>query len=77
MEHANSTGWLDLFAMYGPIVNYHSVDYCFCNQCFGVTRQQLEVDKADKAALDRKKFDMSINTSVLSNVTGGKTKQGI
>ena len=30
LEHANSTGRLDLLAMYGPIVNYHSVDYCFC-----------------------------------------------
>ena len=77
LEHANSTGRLDLFAMYGPIVNYHSVDYCFCNQCCGVAKQQLEVAKADKAALDRKKFGMSINTSVLSNVTGGKTKPGI
>jgi hypothetical protein len=24
--------------MYGPIVNYHSVDYCFCNQCCGVAK---------------------------------------
>lgn len=33
LEHANSTGRLDLFALYGPIVNYHSVDYCFCTKC--------------------------------------------
>ena len=33
--------------------------------------------KADKAAIDRKKFGGSINTSVLSNVTGGKAKTGI
>lgn len=33
LEHANSTGRLDLLALYGPIVNYHSVDSCFCNVC--------------------------------------------
>lgn len=33
LEHANSTGRLDLLAMYGPIVNHHSVDYCFCPKC--------------------------------------------
>jgi len=33
LEHANSTGRLDLLALYGPIVNYHSVDYSFCNLC--------------------------------------------
>lgn len=26
LEHSNSTGRLDLFALYGPTVNYHSVD---------------------------------------------------
>jgi hypothetical protein len=29
LEHANSTGRLDLMALYGPIVNYHSVDSSF------------------------------------------------
>ena len=29
LEHANSTGRLDLLALYGPIVNYHSVDSSF------------------------------------------------
>ena len=33
LEHANSTGRLDLLALYGPIVNHHSVDYCFCSKC--------------------------------------------
>lgn len=32
LEHSNSTGRLDLFALYGPTVNYHSVDH-FCHQC--------------------------------------------
>ena len=29
LEHANSTGRLDLIALYGPIVKYYSVDYSF------------------------------------------------
>ena len=32
LEHSNSTGRLDLFALYGPTVNYHSVD-SFCGKC--------------------------------------------
>lgn len=33
LEHSNSTGRLDLFALYGPTVHYHSVDSCFCRNC--------------------------------------------
>lgn len=34
LEHPNVTGRLDIFGMYGPIVNYHSVDLgCFCSVC--------------------------------------------
>lgn len=42
LEHANSTGRLDLFALYGPIVNYHSVDYCFCVKCTPTAKDQLK-----------------------------------
>ena len=27
LEHSNSTGRLDLFALYGPTVNYHNVEH--------------------------------------------------
>jgi len=33
LEHSNTTGRLDLLALYGPIVCYHSVDSCFCKNC--------------------------------------------
>jgi len=33
----NSTGRLDLFALYGPTVNYHSVDH-FCHQCIKIAK---------------------------------------
>lgn len=39
LEHANSTGRLDLIALYGPIVNYHSVDSCFCRNCMKIAKE--------------------------------------
>ena len=39
LEHANSTGRLDLFALYGPVVKYHSVDYSFCNKCTPIAKE--------------------------------------
>jgi hypothetical protein len=59
LEHSNSTGRLDLFALYGPIVNYHSVDYCFCNKCIGLAKDQLKVAIADKEAIDRKRMGLT------------------
>lgn len=41
LEHSNSTGRLDLFALYGPTVHYHSVDSCFCHECIGIAKEQL------------------------------------
>jgi len=41
LEHADSTGRLDLLALYGPIVNHHSVDYCFCSKCQPAAKEQL------------------------------------
>ena len=32
LEHSNVTGRLDSFALYGPTVNYCSVDSCFCHK---------------------------------------------
>lgn len=42
LEHSNSTGRLDLFALYGPTVDYHSVDSCFCNKCISMAKAQLQ-----------------------------------
>lgn len=41
LEHSNSTGRLDVFALYGPIVAYHSVDKCFCMGCIKIAKQRL------------------------------------
>ena len=37
LEHSNSTGRLDLFALYGPTVHYHSVD-SFCECCIKIAK---------------------------------------
>ena len=54
LEHSNSTGRLDLFAMYGPTVNYHSVD-SFCGNCIKVAKSQLKIMIQRKIDEERKK----------------------
>ena len=54
LEHSNSTGRLDLFALYGPTVHYHSVDSCFCNQCISIAKAQLNDSIARKKAEENK-----------------------
>ena len=38
LEHSNSTGRLDLLALYGPVVLHHSVDSCFCKNCVKIAK---------------------------------------
>ncbi len=59
LEHANSTGRLDLFALYGPIVDYHSVDYCFCANCQPVAKAQLLISIKEREERERRKTGMS------------------
>lgn len=33
LEHSNANERMDLLALYGPVVNYHSVDQCLCKTC--------------------------------------------
>jgi nucleoside-diphosphate kinase len=33
IEHSDWNARLDIFATYGPVLNWHSVDFCFCKQC--------------------------------------------
>eukprot|EP00826_Nyctotherus_ovalis_P026244 TRINITY_DN2051_c0_g1_i11.p1 TRINITY_DN2051_c0_g1~~TRINITY_DN2051_c0_g1_i11.p1 ORF type:complete len:196 (-),score=41.60 TRINITY_DN2051_c0_g1_i11:1074-1661(-) len=47
LEHSNSTGRLDLFALYGPVLNHHSVDTCFCRDCTPLAKEVLR-QKVDK-----------------------------
>lgn len=54
LEHSNSTGRLDLFALYGPTVNYHSVEH-FSGNSIKIAKEQLKVSIAKKQAAARKK----------------------
>lgn len=76
LEHANSTGRLDLCAMYGPVVKYHSVDYSFCKKCQPIAKEQLQIAIREKEALDRKKMGLtSTSMSGMMNATAaGNTK---
>lgn len=76
LEHSNSTGRLDLFALYGPIVNYHSVDYCFCTRCIRTSKDQLTIANAEREAIDRKRMGLT-GTAVTGDSkisTGAKTQ---
>jgi hypothetical protein len=55
LEHSNSSGRLDLFALYGPTVHYHSVDSCFCPKCIKIAKDQLQVSIKKRQMEERKK----------------------
>jgi hypothetical protein len=69
LEHANSTGRLDLLALYGPIVNYHSGDSCFCNSCVRTAKDQLELKIKEKTLSERRKSGMTQESSPSKNKT--------
>ena len=70
LEHANSTGRLDLFALYGPIVKYHSVDYCFCRNCVRIAKDQLNISIREKEAQDRKKMGLTQTSGLGDSAMG-------
>jgi nucleoside-diphosphate kinase len=74
LEHSNSTGRLDLFALYGPVCNYHSVDKCFCSKCIKVAKLRLSETIAEKAAAERKRLGMTADVSLGSTSVKGGSK---
>lgn len=43
LEHPDVCGRLDVFAVYGPVVNYHSVDTgCFCGNCSRIGKEAIK-----------------------------------
>lgn len=79
LEHSNSTGRLDLFALYGPIVCYHSVDACFCKTCIKIAKLQLDEAIREKQALERKRLGQTltdIDPSKSISKTSIKTQAG-
>jgi hypothetical protein len=59
LEHSNANERMDLFALYGPSVNYHSVDNCFCTPCSRICKALLEEVKDRKIADERAKLGIS------------------
>ena len=72
LEHSNTTGRLDILALYGPVVCYHSVDSCFCNVCIKAAKAQLEDTIREKIANERKRLGMTAEIETKS-VSLGKT----
>lgn len=33
---------MDILALYGPIVNWHSIEQCFCVKCKPIVREQSQ-----------------------------------
>lgn len=74
LEHSNSTGRLDLFALYGPVCNYHSVDTCFCHKCIKVAKLKLTEVIAEKQALERKRLGQTAEVGLNSTSVKAGTK---
>lgn len=74
LEHSNSTGRLDLFALYGPTVHYHSVDSCFCNNCIKLAKKQLGISIQRKKMEDAKKSGQAVETNTKPPSMRGATK---
>lgn len=62
LEHPNSTGRLDLFALYGPTVHYYSVDSSFSKESIGLAKAQLQKSQQRKKMEANKKKGISENT---------------
>lgn len=54
LEHSNVSGRLDLIALYGPTVNYCSVDGCFCYKCIKIAKDCLKESIAADEAKERR-----------------------
>ncbi|EGR29015.1 nucleoside diphosphate kinase family protein, putative [Ichthyophthirius multifiliis] len=59
LEHANVNERLDMFAFYGPALNYHSVDQCLCIQCGKIGKDILDSAEKNKNKEEQKKMRIS------------------
>jgi len=59
IEHPNVNSRLDIFAIYGPILNYHSVDKCFCIPCARISKEYLVEYK--QKLVNKEKERMGLN----------------
>jgi hypothetical protein len=59
LEHVNVNERLDIFGLYGPILNYHSVDKCLCVPCSRLGKEILEIQHKELVANEKKKLGLS------------------
>lgn len=53
LEHTCINERMDLLALYGPIVNWHSIEQCFCQKCIPIARDQAKKLKGNRPAKDK------------------------
>jgi len=82
LEHSNINSRLDIYALYGPVVNHHSVDTCFCRPCAQLGKELLQRviaekidDKKKKLGISTKKGTISSKTSTVTLSTGSSKIQ--
>jgi len=56
LEHSNANERMDLNALYGPVVNYHSVDQCLCKPCSRIGKQLLSEVRERKISQEKEKL---------------------
>jgi len=66
LEHSNSTGRLDIFALYGPTVAYHSVDKSFCMSCTKIAKKWLNARNELESMEETKRMGVSQTTNLLA-----------
>lgn len=54
-EHPNINQRLDLLALYGPVINNHSVDKCYCVKCSRICKEYLQNMKEQKVKEEQMK----------------------
>lgn len=69
LEHPNVNSRLDIFALYGPVVNQHSVDTCFCRTCAQFGKEYLQRVVMEKIEEKKKKLGIVTKNAALSSKT--------
>jgi hypothetical protein len=61
IEHSNVNSRLDVFSLYGPVLNYHSVDNCFCIPCARIGKEYLSDYRARLINVEKERMGLSTN----------------
>jgi len=73
LEHPNVNSRLDIFALYGPVVNQHSVDTCFCRPCAQIGKEYLQRVICEKIEEKKKKLGIVTKNTTMSSKTSMST----